>query len=211
MLEGVARGGEVLFVEGQGSLLHPAYSGVTLGLIHGSRAARLRALPPWPARRSSTGTSGSRSRRSRELVALHERDQPAAAAGEGRTAIALNTRQLDDDAARGGDRETEAETGLPADDPVRFGAATELALFECSDASCYRPSRTRGSGLSPRRGRLRRTDGAIEEGLRRLRPAGRSRSARPASADNITWGVNDDAGKYEQGDGPFWTTLLASA
>jgi hypothetical protein len=29
-----------------------------------------------------------------------------------------------------------------------------------------------------------------------------------ASADNITWGVNDDAGKYEKGAGPFWTTLL---
>ncbi|MBA3841741.1 MAG: hypothetical protein H0X39_03830 [Actinobacteria bacterium] len=28
-----------------------------------------------------------------------------------------------------------------------------------------------------------------------------------ASADNITWGVNDDAGKYEQGVGPFWITL----
>lgn len=31
--------------------------------------------------------------------------------------------------------------------------------------------------------------------------------ARSASADNIVWGVNDDLGKYENGTGPFWTTL----
>ncbi len=32
--------------------------------------------------------------------------------------------------------------------------------------------------------------------------------AAAASADNIVWGVNDDAGKYEHGQGPFWSTLL---
>ena len=35
-----------------------------------------------------------------------------------------------------------------------------------------------------------------------------SLGAAKASADNIVWGVNDDAGKYEAGTGPFWSTLL---
>jgi uncharacterized NAD-dependent epimerase/dehydratase family protein len=55
-----------------------------------------------------------------DLISLHERmsllARPAAV-----RAIALNTRQLDDAAARRAIDGAEAETGLPADDPVRFG------------------------------------------------------------------------------------------
>jgi uncharacterized NAD-dependent epimerase/dehydratase family protein len=38
-------------------------------------------------------------------------------------AVALNTRRLSEDDARVAVAAAEAETGLPADDPVRFGAA----------------------------------------------------------------------------------------
>jgi uncharacterized NAD-dependent epimerase/dehydratase family protein len=120
VVEGAARGGEVLWVEGQGALLHPAYSGVTLGLIHGS-APHAFVLCHLAGSTEIEGYPGHSLRTLPELVELHERIalpvRPAKVA-----AIALNTRHLDDQAARAAIAEAARETGLPADDPVRFGA-----------------------------------------------------------------------------------------
>ena len=121
VLEGVERGGEVLFVEGQGSLLHPAYSGVTLGLIHGS-APHAYVLCHQAGETVVDGDERFPIPPLSELVALHE--QMSLLARPARVeAIALNTRALDDVAARRAVDEAESETGLPADDPVRFGPA----------------------------------------------------------------------------------------
>ncbi len=123
VVEGHERGGELLWVEGQGSLLHPVYSGVTLGLYHGS-APHLLVLCHEVGRDEIEGAGGGPHPIPplRTLVELHERMAlPARPARV--VAIALNTRRLDDDAARAAIREAERETGLPASDPVRFGAA----------------------------------------------------------------------------------------
>jgi uncharacterized NAD-dependent epimerase/dehydratase family protein len=121
VVEGARRGGELLFVEGQGSLVHPMYSGVTLGLVHGS-TPHLFVLCHAAGSTEIEGCAGHRIPPLSELVALHEAiSLPARKAKV--ACVALNTATLadDDDAARA-IAEVAGETGLPADDPVRFGA-----------------------------------------------------------------------------------------
>jgi uncharacterized NAD-dependent epimerase/dehydratase family protein len=120
VVEGAERGGELLWVEGQGSLAHPAYSGVTMGLIHGSaphafvlvhkaRATHVEGYPDHPLPEL------------KDLIELHERSslllRPARVA-----AIALHTGSLEEADARAEIDRVQKETGLPTDDPVRFGA-----------------------------------------------------------------------------------------
>jgi uncharacterized NAD-dependent epimerase/dehydratase family protein len=123
VVEGRDRGGELLWVEGQGSLLHPVYSGVALGLYHGS-APHLLVLCHEAGRTEIEGAGGGPHPIPplRELVELHERlALPARPARV--VAIALNTRALEEHEARAAIEAAEAESGLPSDDPVRFGAA----------------------------------------------------------------------------------------
>ena len=120
VLEGVRRGGEVLFVEGQGSVLHPAYSGVTMGLIHGS-APHAYVLCHKAGERYVDEDERFPIPPLSRLVALHE--ELSLLARPARVlAVALNTRDLPEADARRAIEAAEAETGLPADDPVRFGS-----------------------------------------------------------------------------------------
>jgi uncharacterized NAD-dependent epimerase/dehydratase family protein len=118
VVEGAARG-DLLWIEGQGSLIHPDYSGVTLGLYHGS-------APHFLVLCHQAGDVHIEDRPQHpilplaELVELHERVAlPARPATV--IALALNTRRLDENGARAAIEAAEEETGLPADDPVRFG------------------------------------------------------------------------------------------
>ena len=119
VVEGAGKG-DLLWVEGQGALLHPAYSGVTLGLMHGS-APHAYVLCHHAGATVIEGFPDHPIPPLRELVELHERAslpaRPAPVA-----CVAVNTRGLDEEEARAEVAAAEAETGLPADDPVRFGA-----------------------------------------------------------------------------------------
>ena len=124
VVEAHERGGDVLWVEGQGALLHPVYSGVTLGLYHGC-APHVLVLCHEAGRSEVEGAGGGPHLIPplSELVELHE--QVALPARPARVAaVALNTSALDEEGARAAIAAAERETSLPTGDPVRFGAAS---------------------------------------------------------------------------------------
>ena len=113
-------------MEGQGSLIHPGYSGVTLGLVHGA-APDLMVLCHQPTRRCIRRyeTPIPPLQRVREIY-----EEAASWRAPSRVAaVALNTYDLDEAAARAAIARAEDETGLPADDVVRFGPTKLLDAF----------------------------------------------------------------------------------
>ena len=119
-----AKDADIILVEGQGSLIHPGYSGVTLGLLHGCCPDAL--ILCHQATRDYIGDYHGREPWVKipplaELVEIYERAaapvRPTKVIG-----ICLNTYDMTDAQAREAVEHAAAETGLPATDPVRFDA-----------------------------------------------------------------------------------------
>ncbi|OLC76904.1 MAG: hypothetical protein AUH78_05435 [Gemmatimonadetes bacterium 13_1_40CM_4_69_8] len=119
----IAGAADIVLVEGQGSLIHPGYSGVTLGLLHGSCPDAL--ILCHQATRDFIGDYHGREPWVRipplaELVEIYERAaapvRPTKVIG-----ICLNTFDMTEPQARTAVARAAEETGLPATDPVRFG------------------------------------------------------------------------------------------
>ena len=133
LVEEGERRADWLLVEGQGSLDHPAYSAVTLGLIHGATPHAMVMVHKPGMTEHDFEHLPDQSFPIADLPAfidLHER-----VAGLVRpskvVAVALNTSLVADDAeARRLVAQTAASTGRPCDDPVRFGADPLWASVE---------------------------------------------------------------------------------
>jgi uncharacterized NAD-dependent epimerase/dehydratase family protein len=116
-----AEGADLVLVEGQGSIIHPSFSGVTYGLLHGS-------LPHAQVMCAQPSRTAIRNHEWVKIPALPDfiRMSEAAAAplrAAPVIAVALNTFDLGDDEARRAIEQTERETGLPTTDPVRYDPA----------------------------------------------------------------------------------------
>jgi len=116
-----AEGADVVLVEGQGSINHPGYSGVTLGLLHGTcpdalilcHQASREYLGDY--RKASWLKIPPLSQYVKWYEAIGGAVHPTKVIG-----IAMNTYDLDDAAARAACDAATRETGLPCTDPVRF-------------------------------------------------------------------------------------------
>jgi len=107
-------------VEGQGSLFHPSYAGVSLGLLHGAQPDTL-VLCHEPTRTHMRGLPG---RPLPDLTACMEANLAAARVVSPNprfAGISVNTKDLGEEEARGLLERSEAEFGLPCVDPARGG------------------------------------------------------------------------------------------
>lgn len=117
-----AEGADLVLVEGQGSLYHPGYSGVTLGLMHGSMPQAM-ILSWMPSRRTiyRDGYDWVPVPPLDEVVALHEQVMSNLMPGGSRVVcIAANTYDLPEAEALRAIEDAKVLTGLAVSDPVRF-------------------------------------------------------------------------------------------
>jgi uncharacterized NAD-dependent epimerase/dehydratase family protein len=107
-------------IEGQGSLFHPAYAGVSLGLLHGSQPDAL-IICHEAHRNELAGVPGYKTPSLSECIETNLRmarltNPKVKAAG-----ISVNTSGLSEEDAQKFLKAAEEETALPATDPIRYG------------------------------------------------------------------------------------------
>ena len=108
-------------IEGQGSLFHPSFAGVSLGLLHGAQAEAL-VMCHEPTRLHMRGIPGRALPSLNACIDINERMAHLTSPGARVVAVSVNTSALAEEEARRYLEETSKSLRLPCGDPVRFGA-----------------------------------------------------------------------------------------
>jgi D-glutamate N-acetyltransferase len=139
VLDCAQRGKRLVWVEGQGSITHPAYSGVSAALLHG-------ASPDWlvlchdATRRERKGFANFPLAPLREEVTMNEHLLKWTTGGRV-VGVALMTLGMSDEEAREAVQRCELETGLPTTDVVRYGPGKLLdAVLQASHDLTRKPT-----------------------------------------------------------------------
>ena len=109
-------------IEGQGSINHPAYAGVTLGLVHGSQPDAM-VLCHDPTRTTINTYPDFPIAPLEEIMAQYVGAARLTHQATRFVGASLNTSALSESEARRVLAETEARLNLPVIDPIRFGCA----------------------------------------------------------------------------------------
>ena len=121
-------------IEGQGSLFHPSFAGVSLGLLHGAQPEAL-VLCDEPGRAHMRGIPG---RATPGLAETLERNLEAArltSANVRAVGVCLNTSRLDRNEALALCARIEDQLGLPCTDPIAFGVEAIIDRLLCVEPS----------------------------------------------------------------------------
>jgi uncharacterized NAD-dependent epimerase/dehydratase family protein len=144
-----ARHGAIVLVEGQGSIIHPSYSGVTYGLLHGSLPHAM-IMCAQPTRTAINNHPWVKIPPLPEFIDMQERAaaplRPAPV-----IAVALNTYDMDEAAARAAVERVARETGLPTTDPVRFDSTPIIDAVDAFHRARFAPpSRAAAASIGSR-------------------------------------------------------------
>ena len=116
-------------IEGQGSLFHPAYAGVTLGLVHGSQPDALvvchQAKRHYMHGYPTFKTPSIRESMERHLEAAKLTNPQVVCVG-----VSIDTSSMDEDSATEYLDEMEDMLGVPCVDPVKMGSADIVDRME---------------------------------------------------------------------------------
>lgn len=107
-------------IEGQGSLFHPSFAGVSLGLLHGAQPSAL-VLCHDPSREHLRGLPGRELPAIADCLAANLEAARLTSPKVRAVGVALNTSAMEEDIARRACATVEASVGLPCTDPFRMG------------------------------------------------------------------------------------------
>ncbi len=120
MVKKVSKEKEIIFVEGQGSLSHPAYSGVTLAILHGSYPKKI-IIAHDPKRVHHFGYQDFKIPPLKWHIEMYEKLAESVSGGKV-VGIAIDGENMSDDEMEKYKDEIENEFNLPAEDVFHNGA-----------------------------------------------------------------------------------------
>ncbi len=117
-------------IEGQGSLFHPSFAGVSAGLLHGAQAEVL-VMCHDPAREHMRGIPGRALPGLAECIAFNLQVARLTSPAVRMAGVCLNTSSMEPLAARRLCAQIERQTGLPCTDPIAFGVDAIIDELLC--------------------------------------------------------------------------------